>query len=99
MTTASLRSYSHKDLAQMARQGGVPGWHSMRKDQLVKALLVAARSKAPKLRAPKKNAAPARRSVSLLAGPGSVSIRRVPRSGRHARNAGRVVPQAWAPPP
>lgn len=47
MTPASLSSYSHKDLAQMAKRGGVRGWHSMRKDQLVKALLASAKTKAP----------------------------------------------------
>ena len=44
MTPASLQTYTQKDLAQMARQGGVRGWHSMRKDQLIRALLNAARS-------------------------------------------------------
>lgn len=64
MTTSSLQACSHKDLAQMARKGGVPGWHSMRKDQLVKALVVAARAKASKSRAAKKTAAPSRRAVA-----------------------------------
>ena len=45
MTPAALKSYSHKDLAQMAKQGGVRGWHSMRKDQLVEALLSAKKPK------------------------------------------------------
>ena len=44
ITPASLKSYSHKDLAQMARQGGVRGWHSMKKDELVRALLAISRS-------------------------------------------------------
>jgi hypothetical protein len=39
MTAASLRNYSCKDLAQMARSQGLPGWHSMRKDELVRALV------------------------------------------------------------
>jgi len=47
MTPASLSSYSHKDLAQMAKRGGVRGWHSMRKDQLVKALLASVKTKSP----------------------------------------------------
>lgn len=47
MTPASLSTYSHKDLAQMAKRGGVRGWHSMRKDQLVKALLASAKAKTP----------------------------------------------------
>ena len=60
MTPAALKSYSHKDLAQMAKRGGVRGWHSMRKDQLVKALLSAASAK-PVAAAGKKPATPARR--------------------------------------
>lgn len=43
MTAATLRSHTCKDLAQMAKQHGVPGWHSMRKDQLIKALLKTAK--------------------------------------------------------
>lgn len=39
MTPASLKSRTVKDLAQMARSRGLRGWHSMRKDQLVRALL------------------------------------------------------------
>lgn len=60
MTPASLKSYSHKDLAQMAKRGGVRGWHSMRKDQLVKALLQqAAKNKTP-TNGKKTNGAPAK---------------------------------------
>lgn len=39
MTASSLRMQSCKDLAQMARAMGLPGWHSMRKDELVRALV------------------------------------------------------------
>jgi hypothetical protein len=66
MTPAALKSYSHKDLAEMAKQGGVRGWHSMRKDQLVKALL-ANHSKPASARANKKPVAPVRRSTSAKA--------------------------------
>ena len=45
MTASSLRDYSCKDLAQMAKSEGVPGWHSMRKDELVRALINHARRK------------------------------------------------------
>ena len=60
MTSASLKSYSHNDLSQMAKRGGVRGWHSMRKDQLVKALLLAAKVKSSATGS-KKSANPARR--------------------------------------
>ncbi len=45
MTAATLRSHTAKDLAQMARQNGIPGWHSMRKDELVKQLVRLARKR------------------------------------------------------
>jgi len=39
MTSASLREKPVRDLARLAKQHGVAGWHSMRKDQLIKALV------------------------------------------------------------
>jgi hypothetical protein len=39
ITASSLKAYTAKDLAQMAKRRGVSGWHSMRKEELVKALL------------------------------------------------------------
>ena len=50
ITTASLKTQSWKDLAEMAKNKGLSGWHSMRKDELVKALVRAAQKRA-KLRA------------------------------------------------
>lgn len=41
MTPAALKRFTCKDLAQMAKKQGVPGWHSMRKDQLVRAIIKA----------------------------------------------------------
>jgi uncharacterized protein len=43
MTAATLRSLTAKDLAQMARERGVAGWHSMRKEELIGALVRVAR--------------------------------------------------------
>ncbi|HEX5472207.1 MAG TPA: DUF4912 domain-containing protein [Lacipirellulaceae bacterium] len=45
MTASSLRNQSCKELAQMARAMGLTGWHSMRKDELVKALVNHSRRK------------------------------------------------------
>ncbi|WP_199195041.1 MULTISPECIES: DUF4912 domain-containing protein [Pirellulaceae] len=44
ITAASLKEYTAKDLAQMAKRRGVTGWHAMRKDELVKALIKAAKT-------------------------------------------------------
>src|SRR5688572_17802651 len=58
MTADKLNSYTLKDLTALAKKRGVAGWHDMRKDQLVRALLrLAQRAKAvaPKAVAPKTN--------------------------------------------
>jgi hypothetical protein len=44
ITAASLKEYTCKDLAQMAKQRGIAGWHSMRKDELIRALVRKSRS-------------------------------------------------------
>lgn len=46
MTAATLRSHTARDLAHMARLNGVTGWHSMRKEELVRALVKLARKRA-----------------------------------------------------
>jgi len=48
ITAASLKEYTAKELAQMAKKQGVAGWHSMRKDELVKALVKAGKGSKPK---------------------------------------------------
>jgi hypothetical protein len=48
ITATTLNNRSFKDLAQMAKRHGVDGWHSMRKEQLVAALVRNARKKAAK---------------------------------------------------
>ena len=47
MTAASLRDMPVRDLARLAKRQGVPGWHAMRKDELVRALVRKARSGKP----------------------------------------------------
>jgi uncharacterized protein len=39
MTAAALKQLPYRDLVQLARSQGVAGWHSMRKDDLVQALV------------------------------------------------------------
>ncbi len=43
ITTATLKEYTLKDLAQMAKKRGITGWHSMRKGDLIRALVRDAR--------------------------------------------------------
>jgi hypothetical protein len=40
MTQTTLKAMSYRDLAQLARSNGVAGWHSMRKDELLRALTI-----------------------------------------------------------
>lgn len=44
MTAASLKDKPVRDLARLAKRQGVPGWHAMRKDELIQALVRKARS-------------------------------------------------------
>jgi hypothetical protein len=46
MTASSLSEQKSKDLAQLAKKKGILGWHSMRKEQLIRALLKLAKKKA-----------------------------------------------------
>jgi len=48
ITAASLKTRTVKDLAAMARRKRVPGWHSMRKHELIKALVKLANAEAAK---------------------------------------------------
>jgi len=40
MTADTLKDYNKQNLAQMAKEQGISGWHAMRKDQLIRALTV-----------------------------------------------------------
>ena len=92
ITAANLKSRSLKDLTQMAKQGGVRGWHSMRKDQLVKALLTAAKSKSSVSNG-KKIAAPARRSGANGKAAATVAATRRPANARVQRHLSKVKAQ------
>ncbi|QDU98534.1 DUF4912 domain-containing protein [Lignipirellula cremea] len=78
ITAATLKSYRSKDLAQMAKEEGVPGWHSMRKEQLVRALLRAEkrRTKSTAATATRSRSASASRSASTRNGAAAVASTR-----------------------
>lgn len=48
ITAAKLKTRTVKDLAAMARRKKIPGWHSMRKDELIGALVRRAKAQAAK---------------------------------------------------
>jgi uncharacterized protein len=93
VTSASLNSHTAKDLAEMARKRGVSGWHSMKKDQLVRALvrLAQAKAKKPMSRATSKKSRPAprpsRRAASKPAPTKSVAKRSKPRTSSNSNNS------------
>jgi hypothetical protein len=48
ITNASLKSSTVKDLGELAKSHGLSGWHAMKKDQLIRALLKVTRKPVPK---------------------------------------------------
>ncbi len=60
ITAASFTSRTTKELAEIAKKKGIRGWHAMRKDQLVQALIVLERGKA----ASKRSAASSAKKVT-----------------------------------
>jgi len=74
MTTASLREKPVRDLARLAKQHGVPGWHSMRKDQLIRALVRRAKSGLQ----PKTGDGSADRAAGVSSAPAAVARRTDP---------------------
>ena len=68
-TAASLKTQTAKDLGQMAKNLGVPGWHAMRKDELVRALVRASKKSAPKKRSPKAKASSTKSRASSRSKP------------------------------
>ncbi len=66
MTASTLRNQTLKDLGQLARRRGVNGWHSMRKDQLVRAIMRANahKSNGSNDAKPAKKAAPPARQIA-----------------------------------
>jgi hypothetical protein len=67
MTAASLREKPVRDLAKLAKKHGVPGWHAMRKDQLIKALVRRAKAARPASTTTNKNIVAARSASKTAA--------------------------------
>lgn len=88
MTTASeLKLHTVKDLAAMAKSRGIPGWHAMRKQELVEAL-VKADSRSKSRSGGKKGAAAA--SATSNGKPRSRKRNRSERSGNNGRQTTKV---------
>jgi len=79
-TANPLNSRSCKDLAEMAKKRGVRGWHSMRKDQLIKALARVNGKPKSRVAAPARAQQPARapQPTRTVASSRSASARTVP---------------------
>jgi hypothetical protein len=103
ITTASLKTQSWKDLAEMAKHKGLSGWHAMRKDELVKALMRTVKKRALAPAKSKSSAAkPVRRTTMVK----SAAVKSHPAHGKphsgHANGAkvhrrklnGRTAPSA-----
>ena len=86
MTSASLREKPVRDLARLAKQHGVAGWHAMRKDQLIQALVRKARARPPVAAAARSNAIPMR--VSSRDGRSGAQVSGVPLATGGPRVAG-----------
>lgn len=88
ITPATLKSYTLKDLAELAKKSGVSGWQSMRKEQLVKAL-------ARVHKAPKK---PVTASKSKPAAKSTAARRPAARNGAAAKtNGSKAAPAKISP--
>jgi hypothetical protein len=64
ITVASLKTQSWKDLAEMAKNRGLSGYHSMRKDELAKAIVRAAQKRAKLREAAARKSAKPHKSVA-----------------------------------
>src|SRR5208337_1230938 len=76
MTVDTLKDYNKTNLAQMAKEQGISGWHAMRKDQLIRALTVTRSSPSSRSRKRARPAQkhPATRSKALAPRKQSASV-------------------------
>ena len=91
ITAAGLKERTRDDLAQMAKRKGIAGWYSMRKDQLVRALLRAAKKNGTKS---KKTAAASKPAKTAAKRTKRVRVSASSKSGEKTRAAKRKPKQA-----
>lgn len=77
MTLDALKDLNKKDLARMAKEKGVTGWHAMRKDQLIRALAAQTSRKRPGKAVPKTQPATASRKAVRVSKPAGGETRSV----------------------
>lgn len=93
----TLRARTVKDLAQLAREQGVDGWHSMRKEQLVRALYARGKTRASsgsrKAAATRASAAAKRAAKEATLSPAAIAAAR--RRGQDARRLSEMRDQQY----
>jgi uncharacterized protein len=93
MTADALKDYNKRNLAQLAKEKGISGWHAMRKDQLIRALSLprSAPSKSNKhRRSPTTVAAHRKKSGTVPSAP--PARRATPSESQHPRPATPIQP-------
>ena len=100
MTADTLKDYNKKNLAQMAKEQGISGWHAMRKDQLIRALTVTRSSPSPRSRKLVRSAKnhPAMRSKGLTPRKQSASATETAVAARRSRPSSAGAGAALASP-
>jgi hypothetical protein len=99
MTADALKDCNKKNLAQMAKEQGISGWHAMRKDQLIRALTVPRSSPKPRSKRQVRSAKiqPATRSKALSPRKQSVSATEPAVAARRSRSSSSRVAAAAIP--
>ena len=97
MTSASLKEKPVRDLARLAKQHGVAGWHAMRKDQLIRALVRKARARPPVAAAARSTAIPVQTGGRAGRPGASASVGRLAAATAAGLSAA-GLPRAVAPP-
>ncbi len=88
ITASQLKLHTVKDLAEMAKRKGIPGWHAMRKQQLVEALVRSAKRDERKRGGVSKSSKPAAAKPKLQ--------RQARPKAKHGASAGRKIESSKA---